>query len=440
MSSKITFVGAGSYGFTYKLVNDILAKPELFDCDFAFVDIDEKRLESVKILTTKLFDQIGYKKNSVYTLNLEEGLTGTDFVINTVKIGFLEASIIDMDIPKKFGLYQSIGDTSTIAGVSRGLRTMVFNETLLKTMEKVSNKNAVVLNYTNPQPMCVMAAAATSKIPFIGLCHSVQGTTIQMAKYVEENYEDISYKGAGINHLVFIEEFKKGNEDLYPKFKEAVKKELVDYKSSSEQIFNSFGKTRIDLMDRVGKMVTESSTHLPEYVPFYLRTAELREKYSIEVDRFRQNIANSTKRYQAMLEKAIDGELEIPKPSVEYGPEIIYSMVTDKPTKVYANVMNNGIITNLPDYACVEVACLVDRNGVQPCYYGEMEWQLAALCNMEINVHKLAAEAVIKRDPKYVYWAFLSDPVAHSILDADQIKQVTNEILAAHKEYLPIFD
>ncbi len=438
MSKKITFIGAGSYGFTYKLVCDILAKQELFSCDLSFMDVDPERLKNVEILTRAHFQRTGYQGRVVYTSSMEEALEGADFVINLVKIGFLEASVLDMDIPKKYGLYQTIGDTCGIAGVSRGLRTMVFNESLLQTMEKVSNPKAVVLNYTNPQPMSVMHADAVSKIPFIGLCHSVQGTTMNMARYVNVPYEDVAYEAAGINHLSFITRFEdKDGNDLYPKFKEAARKELLE--GEDDQVFAKFGRTRIDLMERTGYMVTESSQHLSEYVPYYLRTQKLRERYALQIDRYKKNIAEKEKRYQELVEKALKGELPESEESVEYGSQIIHAMVTGVPCRIYANVINHELITNLPDYACVEVACLVDRNGVHPCRYGEMPWFPAALCSMEISVHKLAVEAVLRRDPAYVRWAYLADPVAHSILEPDQIDQIANEIMKAQEAYLTGF-
>lgn len=437
MSKKIAFIGAGSFGFTYKLVSDILLKEALFDCDLSFMDVNEERLNNLKILLDCHLERVGYKKNPLYTLNMEEALTGADFIIHLTKIGFLEASEKDMDIPKKYGLYQTVGDTCGVGGVSRGLRTMVFLEEMLGAIEKVSAPGAVVLNYTNPQQMNVMAASRISKVPFIGLCHSVQGTTRQMAKAIGVPYEDVTYEAAGINHLSFILKFERDGEDLYPLLKAKAPELYQTDISTDDQIFASLGRARIDLMDRFGYMVTESSQHVGEYVPYYMRTAEMREKLDIHTDIYKKNIAAKTLDFAKKVEQARNKILPEPETSVEYGAEIIDAMVTDVPCKIYANVINRGLISNLAEDACVEVACMVDRNGVQPCRYGEIPMQLAMLCTAEINVHRLAVEAVMKRDWRYVYWAFMADPLTNSILTPDEIKALTIEILEAQKEYLP---
>lgn len=439
MSKKIAFIGAGSFGFTYKLVADILLKEALFDCELRFMDISRDRLNNLKVLLDYHLDRIGYKKEPLYTLDMEEALTGADFIIHLTKIGGLEASEKDMDIPKKYGLYQTVGDTCGAGGVLRGLRTMVFIEKMLKTIERVSAPGAVVLNYTNPQQMNVMAASRVSKVPFIGLCHSVQGTTRQMAKAISVPYEEVTYEAAGINHLSFILKFERDGEDLYPLFKAKAPELYETDISTDDQIFASLGRARIDLMNRFGYMVTESSQHIGEYVPYYLRTPELREKLDIHADIYKKNIAAKTVEFAKKVEMAREKTLPMPEPSVEYGAEIINAMVTNVPYKIYANVINRGLIENLPEDACVEVACLVDKNGVQPCRYGTLPMQLAMLCSAEIQVHRLAVEAFMRRDARYVYWALMADPVAHSMLTPDEIKSLTRELLEAQREYLPGF-
>lgn len=440
MSKKIAFIGAGSYGFTYKLVCDILAKPALFTSRFSFMDVDKERLDNLKVLMDSHFQFVNYQGKAEYTLDLEQALTDADYVIDLVKIGFLEASVRDMDIPKKYGLYQTIGDTCCAAGVSRGIRTIVFLEKLLHTMERVSKPHAVVLNYTNPQPMNVIAASQISQIPFIGLCHSVQGTTRQMAKLIDVPYDQVVYDSAGINHLSFILKFEKEGQDLYPQVRERAKQRLLEPMDNEEQIFAELGRTRTDLMNRFGYMVTESSVHLGEYVPYYLTSEEMRQRMEIPIDRYKKNIADKTAQYEKMVQQAKKGELVPPEPSVEYGAEIINAMETDQPCKIYANVMNQGLIDNLPQDACVEVACMVDRNGVRPCHYGALPPQLAMLCDMEINVHRLAVEGALRRDPQYIYWALMADPVCHGVLKPDEILSLTNELIEAQLDYLPGFE
>ena len=437
---KISFIGAGSYGFTYKLVADVLSFPALKDFEFSFMDVKQERLDNLKIILDEYFRMTGYEKKAQYTLNMEESLTGADFVVNLVKIGFLEASIMDMDVAKKYGLYQTIGDTCGLAGIFRGLRTMVFDIDMCRMMERVSSPKAVVINYTNPQSMLVMAAEKTTKIPFIGLCHSVQGTTQTIAKYMDIPYEEVNFEAAGINHLNWVLKLERNGKDIYPEFREMVKERGIysssKYTGKEDDVLAGLGTTRLDMLNRTGYMVTESSVHFAEYVPYYLRTPETTEQFKLVPDRYKINIQNKEKQYQACIEQAKKGELEEQKRSDEYGSMIINSMVTGDPCKVYANVMNNGLITNLPEFSSVEVACLVDKNGVSPCYYGELPTQLAALCQMNVTVHQLAVEAILKKDRRYVYWALMADPLTHSVLTPDQMQEVADELIEKQGEYL----
>ena len=437
---RIAFIGAGSYGFTFKLVADILSYPALKDCGFSFMDVDRTRLDNLKVILDRYFQMAGYKKQAVYTMNMEEALTGADFVINLVKIGFLEASVQDMDAAKKYGLYQTIGDTCGLAGVFRGLRTMAFDIKLCAAIEKFSSPKAVVINYTNPQSMLVMAASKTSRIPFIGLCHSVQGTTQMIAQYMNIPYSELRYEAAGINHMNWVTKLEHHGKDIYPEFRRLAKERGIFYggylKGNENDVLAGLGATRLDMLNRIGFMVTESSTHFPEYVPYYLRTPELRDQYKLVIDMFKTNIERKEKKYMDFVNQARKGELAIPERSNEYGSMIINSMVTNSLCMIYANVMNTGLVTNLPEFSSVEVACLVDGNGVQPCHYGALPTQLAMLCQMDISVHQLAVEAILKKDRQYVYWALMADPLTHSILNLDQIKEVADDLIGKQKEYL----
>lgn len=435
---KITFIGAGSYGFTLKLLVDILSFEALRDCEFAFMDIRQERLDHMKMIIQEYFREKNLNTNVLYTLDIEKALEGADFVFNLVRVGFKELSEVDLDIPKKYGLYQSIGDTSGVGGVFRGLRTMIQTIELCKYVEKTSAKGARILNYTNPQAMLVMAAANTSKVPFTGLCHSVQGTTKQIANYLEIPYEKMNYEAAGINHMNWITKLEMNGNDLYPGFREKVKKQGIfgGTESGEEDIFAKLGATRLDIMNRVGYMVSESSDHFPEYVPFYLRDKELIKKYGIQIDREKKGFLKREKKHSELIEGVRNKKLPEMEVSVEYGPVMINSMVTDQPSTVYANVINNGLITNLPQACTVEVLSVVDRNGVHPCYYGELPTQLAAMCSMQIYVHKLAVQAILNRDRKYVYWALMMDPATHSILNIDQIEQLVDELIENEKDYL----
>ncbi|NOZ22558.1 MAG: alpha-galactosidase [Planctomycetes bacterium] len=436
---RIAFIGAGSYGFTHRLLVDILSYDSLRDSEFTFMDVDKKRLARVRVLVGEYLKTIGLDdRKPVFTTHRKRALEGADFVINLVKVGFLKASIMDMDVPKKFGLKQTIGDTCGIAGVFRGLRTMPFCIQLCKEIEQRSAPNAMVLNYTNPQSMLVMATAATSRVPFIGLCHSVQGTTRVIARYLNVPYEELTYEAAGINHMNWITKLQRNGKNLYPRLRRLVKERGIygHRPKDDDQIRPFLGPARLDMLNRVGYVVTESSTHFPEYVPYYLRNDELIEKYRIPIDQYRKNIANKEKNHGQLYRNAKKGKLPEMKRSVEYGSQIINSVVTNSPCAIYANVPNAGLVTNLPDFSAVEVACLVDRSGVRPCHYGALPTQLAALCMMNIHVHQLAVEAILKKSRRSVYWALMMDPLTHSVLTIDQIEEVVDTLVARQPEYL----
>ncbi|MCK9478198.1 MAG: alpha-glucosidase/alpha-galactosidase [Firmicutes bacterium] len=437
MPVRISFIGAGSYGFTYKLVADILYIEALADCEFVFMDIDEQRLENLKTILSCYFPKVGYNKKATYTTDRADALRGADFVVNLVKIGLMEACHYDMELPQKFGLYQTIGDTSGLGGIFRGIRTMIFDIKLCREMEELSADGAVVLNYTNPQATSVMAVSNVSHIPFIGLCHSVQGTTRNMARLLNVPYERVNFDAAGINHMSWILKYEVDGEDYYPKLKEIVKERGIFFEDESDEtIVTPFGPVRLDMLNRTGYMVTESSHHFAEYVPFYLRTGELREKYKLPINRYVRNVAKKERMYGDLVRKALSNELPHQKKSFEYGSRIIESMVTNKPCKIYANVMNEGIITNLPTNSAVEAACLVDKNGVQPCNFGKLPAHLAMLCNMEINSHQMVVHAVLENDKDYILYALMADPATHSVLDLDQMREIAYELIEMEKKYL----
>ena len=436
--TKIAFVGAGSYGFTRRLVSDILTYDAMRDADLAFMDNDRGRLKRAEAVITELLHSQGVAKKPLFTLNRNKALEGADFVIDLVKIGMLEASFMDLDVPKKYGLKQTIGDTACVAGVFRGLRGMPWAIQLCKDIEQLCPKNAVVLNYTNPQTMLVMACAATSRVPFIGLCHSVQGTTRAIANFLNVPYDEVSYEAAGINHMNWITKLERRGKDLYPRLRRAIKKHgIYDPPGGKKKEPMAFlGPARLDMLNRTGYVVTESSTHFPEYVPFYARTDDLIEQYQVPIDQYKRNMANRAKSAEESYQKAIKGELPTPKRSVEYGCQIIHAMLTDQPARVYANVPNWGLVTNLPEFSAVEIACLIDRNGVQPCHFGELPTVVAAMCRMTINVYQLAVEAILKKSRRSVYNALMMDPLTHSKLTIDEIEEIVDTLVENQKPYL----
>lgn len=435
---RIAFLGAGSYGFTHRLLVDILSYESLRDSELAFMDIDTDRLDAVKVVTTEFLKSQGIGTRPLFTKSRKRALEGSDFVLNLVKIGFLEASILDMEVPKKYGLKQTIGDTCGIGGVFRGLRTMPFCLKLCREVEQVANPSAVILNYTNPQSMLVLATAAVSTVPFIGLCHSVQGTTRAIANYLNIPYPELAYEAAGINHMSWITKLAHRGRDVYPRLRRLVRQRgLSGHKPKDDDPVQPFlGPARLDMLNRIGYAVTESSTHFPEYVPYYLRTGELVGKYQVPIDQYRRNIAGKEARYRELLKQARRGKLPPLHRSVEYGSQIINAMVTDTPCRIYGNVPNSGLVTNLPSNSAVEVACLVDRNGVHPCHFGELPTVCAALCTSNILVHQLAVEAVFEKSRRKVCQALMMDPLTHSTLTLEEIEAVVDELIEKQPEYL----
>ena len=436
---KVAFIGAGSYGFTRRLVGDLLTYDAMRDADLAFMDVDAERLGRAETIVRALLENEGMApERPLFTHDRDQAIEGADFVVNLVKIGMLPPSFADIDVPKKYGLKQTIGDTSCVAGVFRGLRTMPWAVQLCRDIEKLCPANAVVLNYTNPQAPLVMACAQTSRVPFIGLCHSVQGTTRAIAKYLDVPYDEMAFEAAGINHMSWVTKLEHEGQDLYPKLRQLVGDRGIynqtDGEDDSVQPF--LGPTRLDMLNRIGYAVTESSTHFAEYVPYYARTDELIETYRVSIDQYKRNMENKSKAAEEFYRKAQNNELPAVERSVEYGCRIINAMLTNEPDCVYANVMNDGLVTNLPRFAAVEVASLVDRNGVHPCRFGDLPTVCAGLCQMEMAVHQLAVEAVLERDRSKVYHALMLDPLTHSVMDLDDMKNLANELIDGQQEWL----
>ena len=436
---QIAFVGSGSTSFTQFLVQDILSFESLRDSRLTFMDVDKQKLDETKILVTAFLKSKGLGQRPLYTTNLKRALEGADFVINLVKIGFSGGAVADMEIPKKYGILQTIGDTCGVGGIFRGLRSMPFCIQLCQEVEALSNSHAVILNYTNPQSMLVMAVAATSKVPFIGLCHSVQNTTRAIAAYLGIPYDQLLYEAAGINHLSWITKLEHKNRDMYPRLRRLVKKRGLyfdEQANAPDMDVVPLGPVRLDLFHRMGCMMTESSWHNAEYVPYYLRTRGLIKKYRLPIDRYYDNIVRKAKETRKLIAQAKKGKLPPYQRSIEYGSRIIHAMVTNEPCRIYANVPNRGLISNLPEFRAVEVVSMVDRNGVQPCHYGALPTHLATLCQMNISVYQMAVEAILQKNRQRVYQALMMDPVTHSMLTLDQMEDLADELIAKHKKHL----
>jgi alpha-galactosidase len=460
---KIALIGAGSIVFTRNLLGDILSYPELAGCEIALHDIDEHRLRIAEKVAQRIARGLAAAPTITASIDRRRALDGARFVINTIQVGgYRPATVADFEIPKKFGLEQTIGDTLGIGGIMRGLRTIPVQLEMLRDMEEVCAEGAIHLNYTNPMAMITWALnRASTRIPTIGLCHSVQHTAQELADDLDIPLEEINYRCAGINHMSFYLAFERNGEDLMPRLREIQR----------EGRMPAWNRVRYEMLKQLGYFPTESSEHFSEYVPWFIKNGreELLTKFNIPLDEYPgrcQVFEHAWPYIERELEtpgsqdvSALEAELAsadirvMPRQlqnasrlleglntivrSVEYGSSIIHSMATDTPRVVYGNVLNHQLIDNLPQGCAVEVPCLVDANGVQPTRVGKLPVQLAALMRTNVNVQELVVEAVLGQDREHVYHAAMLDPHTAAVLDLEQIRAMVDELLRAHAAYLP---
>lgn len=447
---KLVFIGAGSVVFTKNLLSDMFLYPELKDTTIGLMDIDEERLKVAVKMAQMTRDENGSNSRIEAYTDLESALKDADYVVNTVQIGGKEATYIDFDIPERYGLKQTIADTHGVGGVMRFLRTAPFLKRLTRTMERLCPK-ALLLNFTNPMSMCMWYINSVSKIKNVGLCHSIPNTLEQLSRYVNVPLKEINYKVAGINHMAWILRFERDGKDLYP----------LLFKAMEDKKIWDKDPVRFEILKKFSYFVTESSEHNAEYVPYFIKDQELIDKLKIPIREYIARVELNERVYQTykayylegredmkdegmrMLEEYYGGEEENEaqterKPN-EYALQIIHAIETGEHTIVYAIVPNRGMIKNLPHDSMVEVPCMVDKNGVQPTYVGELPPQLAALNVSQIRVQDLAVKAALTGDRKYIHYAMLLDPLASSILSMDEIHNMTEELIKAHAEYFSNF-
>ena len=442
--TKITIIGAGSVVFTRNLCSDILLVPALQDSTIALMDIDPERLEMAQALVQAIVDQRGLKTRVEATLDQRNAVTRADFVITTFQHGGLDAYKLDIEIPQKYGVEQCVGDTLGPGGVFRALRTIPVLIELGEDMDEVA-PDALLLNYVNPMAANCWAFYEATGRPHIGLCHSVQGTSEMLAEWAGVPYEDVAYFCAGINHQAWFLDFFSGDEDLYPRLWEAIQKPEIYAKEP----------VRIDIMKHFGYFVTESSGHASEYMPYFRKTPEMVEnelvpKFKDEVNHwldfgrtggYLRHCIMRFKEYKQEYEDLLEGiKTTRDTRSHEYSSYIIESIVTNKMSKVNANVPNHGLIDNLLAGCCVEVPCLVDGNGIQPVKVGEIPAQLAALNRTKINVQSLIVEACLTADTEAIVHAVMLDPLTAAVCTLDQIREMVAEMFEAQKHWLPQFE
>jgi alpha-galactosidase len=454
--TKIAFIGAGSTVFAKNLMGDILGFPELADSTISLMDIDPKRLRTSEAVAHKINEVLGTNATIEATTDRRAALDGADYAVCMIQVGgYKPGTVTDFEIPKKYGLRQTIGDTLGIGGIMRALRTIPVLLDIAHDMEELCPA-ALFINYVNPMAMNQWALSRGSKIKTVGLCHSVQHTAYELAKDIGMPLEDINYLVAGINHMAFYLKFenKHTHEDLYPKIRQVIDEGRVP----------DWNRVRYEMFTRLGYFVTESSEHFSEYVPWFIKRnqPELIEKYNIPLDEYiercealiiawefmekRQEVGRTFSESEirellkdvnpmpTLKEGMIGGMMNFDKieRSVEYGSSIIHSIETNTPRIVYGNVPNTRIISNLPEGCCVEIPCLVDKNGIQPTHIGALPPHLAALMQTNINVQSLAVEAALTGKREHIYHAAMLDPHTAAELSLDNIWAMVDDLLAAH--------
>jgi len=434
---KITFLGAGSTIFARNVLGDCMCTPTLRDSEIALYDVGAERLKDSEIILSGINKNINEGRADIRTYlgveNRKDALRNADFVVNAIQVGGYDpCTITDFEIPKKYGLKQTIADTLGIGGIMRGLRTIPVLREFAEDMEEVC-PNALFMNYTNPMAILTGYMQRYTKIRTVGLCHSVQKCSEEVLKHLgmEDKLEGRTELIAGINHMAWLLELKdKDGKDLYPVIREKAAR------------VNASGKhddmVRFEYIKHLGYYCTESSEHNAEYNNFFIKEKypELIEKYNIPLDEYPRRCIKQMKDWKEEKENILqNGEITHTR-SLEYASYIMEAVITDKPYKIGGNVLNKGLIDNLPAEACVEVPCMVDANGVNACHVGKIPVQLAALNMTNINVQLLTIEAAVTGDRNYIYQAAMMDPHTSSELSIDDIKAMCDEMIEAHGVYM----
>ena len=435
---KITFMGAGSTIFARNVIGDCMCTQSLCESEFALYDIDEQRLKESEIILSALNRNINGGKAKITTYlgekERKEALRGAGFVVNAIQVGGYEpCTVTDFEIPKKYGLRQTIADTMGIGGIMRALRTIPVMKAFADDMEEVC-PDAWLLNYTNPMAMLTGYMLRYTKIKTVGLCHSVQGCSRDLLKALgmEDKIEGRTEIIAGINHMAWLLElYDKDGNDLYPEIKRRAREKNLTEKHGD--------MVRYDYIDKLGYYCTESSEHNAEYNPFYIKSKypEMIEDFNIPLDEYPRRCVNQIEGWVKQRDEILaDGKITHER-SQEYASYIMEAIVTNKPYKIGGNVLNNGLIDNLPKEACVEVPCLVDGSGITPCKVGSLPLQLAAMNSSNIYAQLLTIEAAVTGKKQYIYNAAMMDPHTGAELNIEDIIRMVDELIEAHGDWMP---
>ena len=441
---KITFVGAGSTVFAQNLMGDILSYPELAESTLTLFDINEERLKTSEAVAQKIINVLGVNPKIEVTTNRKHALDGADYAISMFQVaGYKPGTVTDFEVPKKYGLRQTIADTLGIGGIMRALRTIPVFLEMTQEMEQLC-PDVTHLNYVNPMAMNCLAMNRASKIKTVGLCHSVQGTAEQLAGDIGVPIEDISYLCAGINHVAFYLKFERDGEDLYPLIRKVAESGEIPMRGSLERSDGGLSglsdAVRYEMFRRLSYFVTESSEHFSEYVPWFIKDGreDLLEEFDIPLDEYITRCERQVAGWHQLKDRLEDPAAEVRvKRSHEYGSTIIHALETGEPKVIYGNVQNDGLIDNLPENCVVEVPCVVDKNGVQPTKIGSLPPQLAALMQTNINVQNLTVEAALTGKREHIYHAAMFDPHTAAELSLEEIHNLVDDLIEAHGDWLP---
>lgn len=457
--NKITFLGAGSSVFAKNVLGDCLQTDCLREYEYALFDIDPVRLEeSYMMLSNINRNSNGGKAKIVKYTDRLEALRGAKYVCNAIQVGGYDpCTITDFEVPKKYGLRQTIGDTNGIGGIFRALRTIPVMQDFAVDMEKVC-PDALFINYTNPMSMLTLAWNRYTDIKAVGLCHSHQSCVPMLLGRLDLPKDGVNYKIAGINHMAWLLEITRNGEDYYPEIKRrALAGPIKDPLAELAVLYPEYAEVlgartpelhtpddhddmvRFELMKQFGYYVTESSEHSAEYYPYFIKKAypELIERYNIPLDEYPRRCIAQAKMWKAQAEKLIHNEDLTHTRSNEYAASIIEAVETGKPFSFGGNVMNTGLIDNLPADCCVEVTCLANEGGIQPCHIGALPHQLAALNMRQVSVHQVTVDAALTGKKDYIYQAAMLDPHASAELSIDDIRAMVDDLIEAHGDWLP---
>jgi alpha-galactosidase len=436
--TRVAFLGAGSSVFAKNVLGDCILTPEIPDLSISLHDIDPVRLDDSKRMIENIARNAGRVVPITASLDRRAALQGADFVVNAIQVGGYEpCTVTDFEIPKKYGLRQTIADTLGIGGIFRTLRTLPVMEDFAHDVAEIC-PNALFINYSNPMAMLTGYLQRFTPVKSVGLCHSVQVCapgllwTFKMAEHVDT----CRWKIAGINHQAWLLEIEdKDGNDLYPE----IKRRAAAYREGREEYEGRWDLVRHEMMRRFGYYITESSEHSAEYVPYFIKSKypELIERFNIPLDEYPRRCVNQIADWKRMRGELVEDHALAHTKTHEFASFIIKAVTTDVPFRVHGNVLNTGLITNLPSNACVEVPCMVDRNGINPCFVGDLPEQLAALNRTNINVQVMTLEANAKRKKELVYMAAMLDPHTAAELSMDDIVAMCDDLFEAHGTWLP---